>query len=77
MSLNIKFFRELISINSCNLPVILKNVVYNEMSTSRNTSNMAIFQVIFKTEPDQSALLLADIFQVCEFLKYLFNILVY
>lgn len=58
------FFRELISAHSNNLPVILKNVVYNEMSTSRNTSNMAIFQVIFKAEPDQSALLLADIFQV-------------
>lgn len=55
--------KELILINSCNLPVVLKNVVYNEMSTSRNTSNMAIFQVLFKAEPDQSALLLADIFQ--------------
>ncbi|KAL5232641.1 hypothetical protein ACI65C_000051 [Semiaphis heraclei] len=55
--------KELISINSSNLPVVLKNVVYNELSTSRNTSNMAIFQVIFKAEPDQSALLLADIFQ--------------
>jgi len=54
----------LITANSNNLPVILKNVVYNEMSTSRNTSNMAIFQVIFKAEPDPSALLLADIFQV-------------
>jgi len=54
----------LISVNTSNLPVVLKNVVYNEMSTSRNTSNMAIFQVIFKAEPDQSALLLADIFQV-------------
>jgi len=58
------FSRELISVNSCNLPIVLKNVVYNELSTSRNTSNMAIFQVIFKAEPDQSALLLADIFQV-------------
>ncbi|KAL4148797.1 hypothetical protein QTP88_002952 [Uroleucon formosanum] len=55
--------KELILLNSCNLPIVLKNVVYNEMSTSRNTSNMAIFQVIFKAEPDQSALLLADIFQ--------------
>lgn len=43
---------------------MLKNVVYNEMSTSRNTNNMAIFQVIFKAEPEHSALLLADIFQV-------------
>lgn len=50
--------------NSNNLPFILKNVVYNEMSASRNTSNMSIFQVMFKAEPDQSALLLADIFQV-------------
>lgn len=67
MSLCIKskiIFREMISANASNLPVVLKNVVYNEMSASRNTSNMAIFQVIFKAEPEQSALLLADIFQV-------------
>uniref|UniRef100_A0A2H8TLT6 Integrator complex subunit 1 n=1 Tax=Melanaphis sacchari TaxID=742174 RepID=A0A2H8TLT6_9HEMI len=55
--------KELITANSNNLSVILKNVVYNEMSTSRNTNNMAIFQVIFKAEPDSSATLLADIFQ--------------
>lgn len=60
----LNFFRELISVNAHNFPVVLKNVVYNEMSTSRNTSNMAIFQVIFKAEPENSALLLADIFQV-------------
>lgn len=54
----------MITAHSNNLPIILKNVVYNEMSTSRNTSNMAIFQVIFKAEPDQSAILLAEIFQV-------------
>lgn len=61
----------MITANSNNLPVILKNVVYNEMSTSRNTSNMAIFQVLFKAEPDQSALLLADIFQVKLFILFL------
>ncbi|XP_050427828.1 integrator complex subunit 1 isoform X2 [Adelges cooleyi] len=55
--------KELITANAANLPIVLKNVVYNEMSTSRNTSNMAILQVIFKAEPDQTALLLADIFQ--------------
>ncbi|XP_050534872.1 integrator complex subunit 1-like isoform X2 [Daktulosphaira vitifoliae] len=55
--------KELITASPANLPVIIKNVVYNEMSTSRNTSNMSILQVLFKAEPDQSALLLADIFQ--------------
>lgn len=55
--------KELISAHSDNLATVLKHTIYNELSTSHNPNNMPMLGVMLQYSPDQSAALLADIFQ--------------
>lgn len=54
-----------------NLPVILKHTIYNELSNSRNPNNMLMIGVIFQTCPEQAANVLAEIFLVKFYIKFL------
>lgn len=53
--------RELINAHPENLSSVLKHTVYNELSNSRNPNNLPMIVVIFQTQPEESATLLADI----------------
>ncbi|KAL7647180.1 UNVERIFIED_CONTAM: hypothetical protein RMT77_002438 [Armadillidium vulgare] len=54
--------RELLSAHPDNIASVLKETTFNELSPSRNVSNMAILSVVFQYAPEQAALILADIF---------------
>lgn len=55
--------KELIGLHPENLATILKHTIYNELSNARNQNNMPMLGVMFQTLPEQSAKLLAEIFQ--------------
>ncbi|XP_012280876.1 integrator complex subunit 1 [Orussus abietinus] len=55
--------KELIGLHPENLSTILKHTIYNELSNARNPNNMPMLAVMFQTSPEQSAKLLAEIFQ--------------
>lgn len=55
--------KELICLNDNNLSTILKHIIYNELSNSKNGHNMTVLGTIFQTQPDNAAKLLAEIFQ--------------
>lgn len=55
--------KELIGLHAENLSTMLKHTIYNELSNARNPNNMPMIAVMFQTSPEQSAKLLAEIFQ--------------
>ncbi|XP_032686897.1 integrator complex subunit 1 isoform X2 [Odontomachus brunneus] len=55
--------KELIGLHPENLATILKHTIYNELSNARNPNNMPMLAIMFQTLPEQSAKLLAEIFQ--------------
>uniref|UniRef100_T1J830 Uncharacterized protein n=1 Tax=Strigamia maritima TaxID=126957 RepID=T1J830_STRMM len=55
--------RELLNQHNDNLGTLLKHTIYNELSNSRNPNNMALLGVMFQFAPEQSAKLLAEVFQ--------------
>ncbi|XP_076239229.1 integrator complex subunit 1 isoform X3 [Calliopsis andreniformis] len=55
--------KELIGLHPENLATILKHTIYNELSNARHPYNMPMLGVMFQTLPEQSAKLLAEIFQ--------------
>lgn len=55
--------KELIGLHPENLGTILKHTIYNELSNARNPNNMPMLGVMFQNLPEQSAKLLAEIFQ--------------
>lgn len=55
--------KELIGLHPENLTTIFKITIYNELSNSRNPNNMPMIAVMFQTAPEQSAQLLAEIYQ--------------
>ena len=44
--------RELIGQHSDNLATVLKHVVYNELSTTRNPNNMSLLATMFQYKPE-------------------------
>ena len=61
--------KELLSAHSDNIQTAIKNTMYNELSQSRNPSNMSILSVIFQYAPEHSAITLAEEFQELFFNK--------
>ncbi|KAK3730373.1 hypothetical protein QZH41_020667 [Actinostola sp. cb2023] len=55
--------RELIGQHSDNLATVLKHVVYNELSTTRNPNNMSLLATMFQYKPEGASKLLAMVFQ--------------
>lgn len=55
--------KELIGLHPDNLATMLKHTIYNELSNARNPNNMPMLAIMFQTLPEQSAKLLAEIFQ--------------
>ncbi|XP_065331836.1 integrator complex subunit 1 [Cloeon dipterum] len=54
--------RELIAAYAGNLGLLLKLVVYNELSSTRNQNNMQVLSTIFSINQDQSSGMLAEVF---------------
>lgn len=54
-SLTFSCFQELIEGHSENLKTLLTCVLYNELSNSRNQSNMAVISFTLQTYPDAAA----------------------
>ena len=54
--------RELLSAHKENIASVIKETLYNELSTKRNTINMQILSVVFQFQPSPAATILADIF---------------
>ncbi|EDO38544.1 predicted protein, partial [Nematostella vectensis] len=55
--------RELIGQHTENLGTVLKHVIYNELSTTRNPNNMSLLGMMYLHKPDTVAKLLAMVFQ--------------
>lgn len=55
--------KEVLSQHPENLRMIMTHTIYNELSNSRNPNNMALITVLFQNSQDQSARILAEIFQ--------------
>lgn len=61
--------KELLAAHPDNIQTSIKNTIYNELSPSRNPSNMSILSVIFQFIPEHSAITLAEEFQELFFNK--------
>ncbi|KAH3871098.1 hypothetical protein DPMN_034292, partial [Dreissena polymorpha] len=55
--------RELLLQHAENLRSVLTHTIYNELSTARNPNNMPLIAIIFQTQTDTAARILAEIFQ--------------
>ncbi|EDW09794.1 integrator complex subunit 1 [Drosophila mojavensis] len=55
--------KEMIHLQPDILSTIMKLVVQNELSNTRNPNNMGMLATMFQTSPDQSAVTLAEIYQ--------------
>ncbi|XP_060583813.1 integrator complex subunit 1-like [Ruditapes philippinarum] len=55
--------RELLGQHTDNMRMVLTHTIYNELSTTRNPNNMALIGVVFTTNPENAAKILAEIFQ--------------
>lgn len=55
-------FKELVDQQLDQLPLILRLLIFNELSPARGPNNMAILAVMFQNWPELSASYLADVF---------------
>ncbi|XP_031573151.1 integrator complex subunit 1-like [Actinia tenebrosa] len=55
--------RELVNQHPENLGTVLKYVIYNELSTTRNPNNMALLGMMFQYKPEAVSKILAMVFQ--------------
>ncbi|MCL4131593.1 UNVERIFIED_CONTAM: hypothetical protein GTU68_040453, partial [Idotea baltica] len=54
--------RELLASHPDNIASVIKETTFNELSPTRNLSNMTILSVVFQYAPEHAAVILADIF---------------
>eukprot|EP00095_Tigriopus_kingsejongensis_P007538 snap_masked-scaffold104_size368486-processed-gene-0.6 protein:Tk07538 transcript:snap_masked-scaffold104_size368486-processed-gene-0.6-mRNA-1 annotation:"isoform cra_c" len=62
INLYLHCIRELSLAHPDNLPTIIKHTIFNELSTARNTNNMAILNALFSTDSERAAASLASVF---------------
>lgn len=55
--------KELLGAHPDNIPSVMKHTIYNELSQTRNPSNMSILSVIFQYAPEHASVILAEEFQ--------------
>lgn len=61
-NLYVQCAREICLAHADNLPMLVKQTIFNELSNARNTSNMATLNVIFATDSERAANSLASVF---------------
>ncbi|XP_033109193.1 integrator complex subunit 1-like isoform X2 [Anneissia japonica] len=55
--------KELVDFDPENLSIVIKHVIYNELSSARNPNNMVVLSTLFSHSPEASANCLANVFQ--------------
>lgn len=55
-------FKELVEQQADQLPLIVRLLIFNELSPSRGPNNMAVLAVLVQPWPDRAATILADVF---------------
>ena len=55
--------KELVTLHPSNIEYMMRTVLWNELSSSRNTSNMQLIAAFFQQDCERSAIVLAHIFQ--------------
>lgn len=55
-------FKELVEQQAEQLPLIVRLLIFNELSPSRGPNNMAVLAVLVQPWPDRAATILADVF---------------
>ncbi len=62
LNLYIQCVREIATAHPENLPAIVKNIIFNELSNARNTTNMTVLATLFNVDGDRAASSLASVF---------------
>ncbi|KAK7506750.1 hypothetical protein BaRGS_00002225 [Batillaria attramentaria] len=55
--------RELLAQHPDNLHLVLKQTIYNELSSARNPNNMSLLGIVFSHAPESASKILAEVFQ--------------